>query len=356
MIESPGNNPKLTVQALRGLNERSRFSNLQSGEFDYLRNCIPTILNTLSKVNGCRLYDTFTATSPILGIVQTFDSQKNIIVQTRDGVYVISEYDLFGIVRPTPVLTPYTQPTFGEIIAITATNPAAIQTGVAHNLTTGDWVTHSGFTDGTFSVPINGTFQVTVVDSTHYTVVSDCTVAPTDYAATIFTETVAPDYNGDDELYPEALIRSDFMTAVGSITSWDYYWSNAAGFIYQFNPDGTVASFLSITSGSTNSINLTPGKYRIEGFARIAGTAATNARVYLTASSGTLTNADPGEAQALAIASENVTLNFSAVLNTALPCILKLFGNTSVGTTFPYGAPMTGFTAPSAKMKVTKTA
>ena len=56
-------------------------------------------------------------------------------------------------------------------------NPCKITTVQAHGLTTGDNVTISG-TTGTFSPVISGgTFTVTVVDTTSFTVASNCTVA-----------------------------------------------------------------------------------------------------------------------------------------------------------------------------------
>lgn len=69
------------------------------------------------------------------------------------------------------------------ITAISTGNPCTVTTGAAHNLNTGDPVTISGVTGGTFSPAINGTFQVTVGDATHFTVASNCTALPTSLAS-----------------------------------------------------------------------------------------------------------------------------------------------------------------------------
>ncbi len=74
-----------------------------------------------------------------------------------------------------------------SITAINTGNPCKVTTSAAHNLTTGDAVTISGVTGGTFSPAINGTFQVTVVDATSFTVASNCTVVPTGYASALET-------------------------------------------------------------------------------------------------------------------------------------------------------------------------
>ncbi len=87
-----------------------------------------------------------------------------------------------------------------SITAINTGNPCKVTTSAAHNLTTGDAVTISGFTNGTFSPTINGTFQVTVVDATSFTVASNCTVAPTNYASALetpyFTEITTVENHG----------------------------------------------------------------------------------------------------------------------------------------------------------------
>ena len=48
-------------------------------------------------------------------------------------------------------------------------------TSNGHNLNTGDTVTISGVTGGTFSPTINATFTITKVDANRFTVASNCT-------------------------------------------------------------------------------------------------------------------------------------------------------------------------------------
>ena len=77
----------------------------------------------------------------------------------------------------------YSQPAAATITNIAAGNPTTITTSAAHGLLVGSTVTISGLTDGTFSPAINGTFTVNTVPSgTTFTVLSNCTVAPTTYA------------------------------------------------------------------------------------------------------------------------------------------------------------------------------
>lgn len=64
-------------------------------------------------------------------------------------------------------------------------NPCKVTTAQAHGLTTGDSVTITGVSGGTFSPTINGTFPVTVVDSTSFTIASNCTAASTVNTGTI---------------------------------------------------------------------------------------------------------------------------------------------------------------------------
>jgi len=66
--------------------------------------------------------------------------------------------------------------TSGNITSVTTTgSPCTVTCSAAHGLATGDYVTLSGFT--TTPVSINGTFQITVVDATHFSVVANVTAA-----------------------------------------------------------------------------------------------------------------------------------------------------------------------------------
>lgn len=354
MIEGASAYPKLTVQELKGLNERFRLSNPDITEFDILRNAIPINAGSLSKMLGCKRYSTFSPSgvSPILGIFQTFDSSHNIIVQCRDAVYVMSENDLFGIVDPTPVLVPYTPPVFGQIVVITATNPAAIQTGLAHGLTTGNWVIISGVVGGTFSVAINAKFQVTVVDATHFTVTSNCTVIPTDLSASIFTVSIAPAYDGDDELYPEAMFYAlvpnySATGAYGGSGSFPFVFDRGYPFGadrqltqgYQINPDGTTASFASIDS--SGALKCLPGKYRFTAIFRGSGNAsrAINAQLSFSSSiissGGTILSYFTSEVKQVTVTNENVTILTEALQSSDNAFFVTLSGaiaNVTSGT------------------------
>ena len=90
--------------------------------------------------------------------------------------------------------------TFGTtsvlIADIAAGNPCVVTTNRATSLTTGDSVTIAGVTGGTFSAAINGTFVVTVVDSKHFTVASNCTVVPTAVTSATLVPASTANYNG----------------------------------------------------------------------------------------------------------------------------------------------------------------
>ncbi len=58
-------------------------------------------------------------------------------------------------------------------------NPCRVTTKLPHGLSTNDSVTISGVSAGTFNPTINGTFPVTFVDSTSFTIPSNCTVSST---------------------------------------------------------------------------------------------------------------------------------------------------------------------------------
>lgn len=94
-FQSEGQYPKIVAQQLQGLNEREQYANPNVNEFDLLQGLIPVHKNTLTRAPGCKLYLDFG--EPILGIHQTNDSRGNVIIQTLDNVYVVTENDLFGI-------------------------------------------------------------------------------------------------------------------------------------------------------------------------------------------------------------------------------------------------------------------
>lgn len=105
MADSPINDGKITVQELKGLNEREHNSQSDLGNFDYLRGCVPINKNSLTRANGCELLQTFDE-GTILQIYQTNDSRRNIIVQTISSVRIMSESELFNEPAPVTNLTP----------------------------------------------------------------------------------------------------------------------------------------------------------------------------------------------------------------------------------------------------------
>lgn len=104
MSASPINSAKITVQELKGVNEREQHANNDLGYFDILKGGVPINKNTITKANGCRLLLSFG--EPVLALHQTNDSRRNIIVQTQSTIQLITESQLFGIAAPTTNLVP----------------------------------------------------------------------------------------------------------------------------------------------------------------------------------------------------------------------------------------------------------
>lgn len=77
-------------------------------------------------------------------------------------------YVFYSAPSPNPLGT-------SSISAIAAGNPCALTTTAAHRLHTGDLVTISGVSGGTFTPAINATYAVTVAESNTFTVPVDCT-------------------------------------------------------------------------------------------------------------------------------------------------------------------------------------
>ena len=83
-------------------------------------------------------------------------------------------------------LRPITAISLGNPCTITVANHAfGGLSGLGHNLNTGDTVTISGVTGGTFSTAINGTFTITKVTDNTFTVPTNCTVVPTSITAAV---------------------------------------------------------------------------------------------------------------------------------------------------------------------------
>ena len=74
-----------------------------------------------------------------------------------------------------------------DISAIPVSNPCSITTATPHGLATGNSVTISGVSGGSFSATVNNTFTVTVTGANTYTVPINCTASPT----SVTTDTVS---------------------------------------------------------------------------------------------------------------------------------------------------------------------
>lgn len=97
--------PLFSVRALKGANERKQFTNPDPSELDKVVGFIPSIAGAQRKMNGIQLLQTVEGAPPIYNICQTNDSRRNIIVQTRDNVLLISEAEFFNQPIYTPTLT-----------------------------------------------------------------------------------------------------------------------------------------------------------------------------------------------------------------------------------------------------------
>lgn len=104
MPVDPISSGKITVQELRGLNQREQNAQSDLGYFDILKGAIPVNKNTLSRANGCKLLQTLPY--GILSIYQTNDSRNNIIIQTTQDIRIMSEGELFNIPDPITNLIP----------------------------------------------------------------------------------------------------------------------------------------------------------------------------------------------------------------------------------------------------------
>ncbi len=113
-------------------------------------------------------------------------TQTNIFAGTPQMSRVDSVVDFGATFGTTSVL----------IADIAVGNPCVVTTNRATSLTTGDSVTIGGVSGGAFSPAINGTFVVTVVDATHFTVPSNCTVVPSAVTSATLIPASTANYNG----------------------------------------------------------------------------------------------------------------------------------------------------------------
>lgn len=95
-MDSPFKGPRITIEQLRGLNERQQFANVDLGAMDYLKGVIPTTFNTLTRPGAIALLQTISPSEMVLQICQTNDSNGNIIVQTDKAIRIMNEEEFFG--------------------------------------------------------------------------------------------------------------------------------------------------------------------------------------------------------------------------------------------------------------------
>lgn len=141
------------------------------------------------------------------------------------------------------------------IAGIAIGNPCQITTKTAHGLTTGSTVIISNVNGGTFSTPINGTFTVTVVNSTNFTVASNCTAVPTANTGSVLATTGNINVNDNRNAVITALHAAG--TGTYSYTSGDgvavINYSNLAGVPAGSFTAGTVVQ-LDPTSGNSGGL------------------------------------------------------------------------------------------------------
>lgn len=98
---------QFVLEKLRGLNQRLKYNNDES-EFDDLVGWIHQRAGELQRVNGIERLQRIDGVA-IMSIKQTFDSRKNVIVQTTVGVYQYTEDEILNR-PPTYILTPTVLP------------------------------------------------------------------------------------------------------------------------------------------------------------------------------------------------------------------------------------------------------
>lgn len=106
-VNNANQNP-ISVGQFKGLNERGRFNNIDVTEFDKLLGYSQQFSGIIERPNGTLLLQQIPG-HRILGIHQTFDDRQNVIIQTDQGVRVISEDALFNRASGanlTPVVIP----------------------------------------------------------------------------------------------------------------------------------------------------------------------------------------------------------------------------------------------------------
>lgn len=105
--QKPGNN-RLPILQLKGLDERTRYVNPDPTAFDKLQGFVQQKAGAIQRPNGIQQLVHLPG-HRILNIAQTFDTKRNVLVQTDQGLMLYTEDEIFGR-PPTHSLTPVTPP------------------------------------------------------------------------------------------------------------------------------------------------------------------------------------------------------------------------------------------------------
>lgn len=135
--DSPINSNRITIDQLKGINERTQYASEEPGEFDLLRGCIPTTKNTQTKAPGIKLLQTMG--SPVLGVCQTNDSRQSMLIQCRDGLYQCTEDEFFGRTPAITNLVPIIQTEEDDMPKMIAMDTAASGTSGGTYTTANVW-------------------------------------------------------------------------------------------------------------------------------------------------------------------------------------------------------------------------
>lgn len=124
------------------------------------------------------------------------------------------------------------------------------------------------------------------------------------------------------------------------------------GIAYQLNPDGSAASFVTLTS---NRFTLAAGTYRISIKAKATGAAADNVGIHLYNFTDSVVVPNTEDAQQVAIANENVCMFIETGFTIASSKAFDLRGRGSAAATNGFGIQIAGFSGNLAFIDIIKT-
>lgn len=106
-MDTTSDNAPLKILELASLNERKYGNNSNLSEFDILRNCIPSIAGSLTRMNGIKYLTELTG-EQVIGFCQSNNSLGKIYVQTTTALYEFTTPEFWNQTPYVPVLTPTT--------------------------------------------------------------------------------------------------------------------------------------------------------------------------------------------------------------------------------------------------------